>query len=192
MKIYLVRHGESKSNYDNKYGEPYFCGQLNVPLTEQGTESAQALVNYFTNKNIDHVYVSSLLRTQQTYEAIFPYNIPTTFTDLLKERSLGVFEGKYKKEVSQDETFYKYFNDDNFKDFRHSFTQKAPEGESYQDVFDRVATFFNSIVDRNADQIVIVANQVVIRCIFVYLEQITKEEALTAKIENCKPYLIEM
>ena len=97
MKIYLVRHGESKSNYDNKYGEPYFCGQLNVPLTEQGTESAQALVNYFTNKNIDYVYVSSLLRTQQTYEAIFPYNIPTTFTDLLKERSLGVFEGKYKK-----------------------------------------------------------------------------------------------
>ena len=192
MKIYLVRHGESKSNYDNKYGEPYFCGQLNVPLTEQGTESAQALVNYFTNKNIDHVYVSSLLRTQQTYEAIFPYNIPTTFTDLLKERSLGVFEGKYKKEVSQDETFYKYFNDDNFKDFRHSFTQKAPEGESYQDVFDRVATFFNSIVDRNADQIVIVAHQVVIRCIFVYLEQIAKEEALTAKIENCKPYLIEM
>lgn len=125
MKIYLVRHGESKSNYDNKYGEPYFCGQLNVPLTEQGTESAQALVNYFTNKNIDYVYVSSLLRTQQTYEAIFPYNIPTTFTDLLKERSLGVFEGKYKKEVSQDETFYKYFNDDNFKDFRHSFTQKG-------------------------------------------------------------------
>ncbi len=62
--------------------------------------------------------------------------------------------------MSQDETFYKYFNDDNFKDFRHSFTQKAPEGESYQDVFDRVATFFNSIVDRNADQIVIVAHQV--------------------------------
>lgn len=192
MKIYLVRHGESKSNYDNKYGEPYFCGQLNVPLTQQGTESAQTLVNYFTNKNIDHVYVSSLLRTQQTYEAIFPYNIPTTFTDLLKERSLGVFEGKYKKEVSQDETFYKYFNDDNFKDFRHSFTQKAPEGESYQDVFDRVATFFNSIVDHNADPIVIVAHQVVIRCIFVYLEQITKDEALAAKIENCKPYLIEM
>ena len=105
MKIYLVRHGESKSNYDNKYGEPYFCGQLNVPLTEQGTESAQALVNYFTNKNIDHVYVSSLLRTQQTYEAIFPYNIPTTFTDLLKERSLGIFEGKYKKKCHRTKPF---------------------------------------------------------------------------------------
>ncbi len=105
MKIYLVRHGESKSNYDNKYGEPYFCGQLNVSLTEQGTESAQALVNYFTNKNIDHVYVSSLLRTQQTYEAIFPYNIPTTFTDLLKERSLGVFEGKYKKKCHRTKLF---------------------------------------------------------------------------------------
>ena len=28
MKIYLVRHGESKSNYDNKYGEPYFVVNL--------------------------------------------------------------------------------------------------------------------------------------------------------------------
>lgn len=192
MKMYLVRHGESKSNYDNKHGEPYFCGQLNVPLTEKGTESAQALVSYFANKTIDHVYVSSLLRTQQTYEAIFPYNIPTTYTDLLKERSLGVFEGKFKKEVSEDHHFYKYFNDDNYKDFRHSFTQKAPEGESYQDVYDRVSMFIDTIVDKKAEAIVIVAHQVVIRCLFVYLEQLTKDEALTANVENCKPYLIEI
>ncbi|AKL93230.1 Histidine phosphatase superfamily (branch 1) [Staphylococcus capitis subsp. capitis] len=36
MNIYLVRHGESQSNYDNKHGKPYFCGQLDVPLTEKG------------------------------------------------------------------------------------------------------------------------------------------------------------
>ena len=35
MNIYLVRHGESQSNYDNKHGKPYFCGQLDVPLTEK-------------------------------------------------------------------------------------------------------------------------------------------------------------
>ena len=36
MEIYLVRHGESQSNYDNKHGYLYFCGQLDVPLTERG------------------------------------------------------------------------------------------------------------------------------------------------------------
>lgn len=62
-------------------------------------QSAQDLVTYFTNKKIEHVYVSDLLRTQQTYEGIFPYNIPTTFTKSLRERSLGVFEGKINKRL---------------------------------------------------------------------------------------------
>ena len=43
MEIYLVRHGESQSNYDNKHGYLYFCGQLDIPLTERGIK---ALENY--------------------------------------------------------------------------------------------------------------------------------------------------
>ena len=47
MEIYLVRHGESQSNYDNKHGYLYFCGQLDVPLTERGIKSAKELSVYF-------------------------------------------------------------------------------------------------------------------------------------------------
>lgn len=43
---------------------------------------------------------------------------------LLRERSLGVFEGEYKDEISANPKYEKYFNDPNFKDFRHSFSQK--------------------------------------------------------------------
>ena len=39
MKIYLIRHGESQSNYDKKNGNHYFCGQMDVPLTEKGEQS---------------------------------------------------------------------------------------------------------------------------------------------------------
>ncbi|WP_367121160.1 histidine phosphatase family protein [Staphylococcus capitis] len=190
MNIYLVRHGESQSNYDNKHGKPYFCGQLDVPLTEKGMQSAQDLVTYFTNKKIGHVYVSDLLRTQQTYEGIFPYNIPTTFTKSLRERSLGVFEGKNKQEVSEDVEYERYFNDPEFKDFRHSFSQKAPEGESYQDVYERIEHFFNEELNHDDENIVIIAHQVVIRCIFVYLGELNKEDALDAEIKNCYPYLV--
>lgn len=190
MNIYLVRHGESQSNYDNKHGKPYFCGQLDVSLTENGMQSAQDLVTYFTNKKIGHVYVSDLLRTQQTYEGIFPYNIPTSFTQSLRERSLGVFEGKNKQEVSEDAEYERYFNDPEFKDFRHSFSQKAPEGESYQDVYERIEHFFNEELNHNNENIVIIAHQVVIRCILVYLGELNKEEALDAEIKNCYPYLV--
>lgn len=100
MTIYLVRHGESKSNYDNKHFRSYFCGQLDVPLTDTGTKSADDLCDYFKEKQIKHVYVSDLLRTQQTFEHIFPYDIASTTTPLLRERSLGVFEGEYKDEIS--------------------------------------------------------------------------------------------
>ncbi|MCC3756375.1 histidine phosphatase family protein [Staphylococcus capitis] len=190
MNIYLVRHGESQSNYDNKHGKPYFCGQLDVSLTKKGMQSAQDLVTYFTNKKIGHVYVSDLLRTQQTYEGIFPYNIPTTFTKSLRERSLGVFEGKNKQEVSEDVEYERYFNDPEFKDFRHSFSQKAPEGESYQDVYERIEHFFNEELNHDDENIVIIAHQVVIRCIFVYLGELNKEDALDAEIKNCYPYLV--
>lgn len=190
MNIYLVRHGESQSNYDNKHGKPYFCDQLDVPLTEKGMQSAQDLVTYFTNKKIGHVYVSDLLRTQQTYEGIFPYNIPTTFTKSLRERSLGVFEGKNKQEVREDVEYERYFNDPEFKDFRHSFSQKAPEGESYQDVYERIEHFFNEELNHNDENIVIIAHQVVIRCILVYLGELNKEDALDAEIKNCYPYLV--
>ena len=47
MNLYLIRHGESQSNYDNKYNRAY-CGQLDVPLTERALK-VQNLKTYFYN-----------------------------------------------------------------------------------------------------------------------------------------------
>ena len=102
MNLYLIRHGESQSNYDNKYNRAYYCGQLDVPLTERGIESAKNLKTYFYNIKIDDVYVSDLTRTKETYQYIFPYDIPTTVTSLLRERSLGLFEGQFKDKLMKN------------------------------------------------------------------------------------------
>ena len=192
MNLYLIRHGESQSNYDNKYNRAYYCGQLDVPLTERGIESAKNLKTYFYNIKIDDVYVSDLTRTKETYQYIFPYDIPTTVTSLLRERSLGLFEGQFKDKLMKNNKYHRYFHDSNYKDFRHSFIQNAPEGESYNDVYHRVKQFFETIHIQDNHTIVIIAHQVVIRCIMVYFGYINKEEALTKVIENCKPYLIEL
>ncbi len=48
-----------------------FVEQLDVPLTDTGTKIADDLCDYFKEKQIKHVYVSDLLRTQQTFEHIF-------------------------------------------------------------------------------------------------------------------------
>ncbi|HIE0210852.1 TPA: histidine phosphatase family protein, partial [Staphylococcus aureus] len=100
---------------------------------------------------------------------------------------------EYKDEISANPKYDKYFNDPNFKDFRHSFSQKAPEGESYEDVYQRVEHFMNHVVneDTQKDDIVIVAHQVVIRCLMVYFNKVSRAEAVDLKVENCKPYIIE-
>lgn len=192
MKLYLVRHGESQSNYDNKHHRAYFCGQLDVHLTEKGIEDAKKLESYFKDISIDHIYVSDLTRTIETYNNIFSYDIPTTITSSLRERSLGVFEGEYKDKLMKDTQFHQYFNHPEYKDFRHSFTQKAPKGESYGDVLNRIRLFFENEVSQEAETIVIVAHQVVIRCMLFYFGILTEEEVLDQNIENCKPIYIEI
>ncbi len=191
MKIYLIRHGESKSNYDKKERNHYFCGQLDVPLTEKGARGAQRLQYHFNKMKIDHIYLSDLTRTRQTYNAIFDKFIPATVTPLLRERSLGIFEGKKVSEVEQDPQYAAYFGNGAYHAFRHSFTQKAPEGESYEDVLKRVEAFFKNEVDPSLESIVIIAHQVVIRCCLVYLGYENKDTVIDKKIENCVPYEVE-
>ena len=192
MKLYLIRHGESKSNYDKKEGNHYFCGQLDVPLTEKGARDAQLLQHHFNKMKIDHIYMSDLTRTRQTYNAIFDKDIPASVTTLLRERSLGKFEGEKVSEIEQNSQFETYFNGGPNSSFRHSFTQKAPAGESYEDVLQRVETFFKQELDTSLDTVVIIAHQVVIRCCFVYLGYENKTSVIDKKIENCVPYEIEL
>ena len=95
---------------------------------------------------------------------LFPYDIPTIYTKTLRERSLGVLKVKIKKKFVKTNGSKKYFRDPNYKYFRHSFSQKAPQGESYQDVYDRVVTFIENELNQQQRRVVIVAHQVVIRC----------------------------
>ena len=192
MKIYFVRHGESQANLDNHQGKTYYCGQLDVDLTQTGRNSAQALESYFNTKDIQHAYVSDLKRTVQTYSCIFPYDIPTTLTPLLRERSLGVFEGKNQQELEQISEYKKYFTQSSYMNFRNSYTQRVPQGENYQDVIDRFEAFFNHTVNSTYDTIVVVAHQILIRCALVYLGVLKREDAKQIHIENCKPIVVEI
>lgn len=190
MEIYLIRHGESTANYDNKHGQDYFCGQLNVALTETGIKSAKKLKEYFSDIPIDHIYVSDLKRTVQTYENGFDNTIPVTITALLRERSLGKFEGYSQKELIQNPEYRPYFENPLMSDFRHSFTQRAPGGDNYNDVLARVDQFFKEIFDKKDSVVVIVAHIIWIRCCLYYLGVITEEELFNKKIANTTPILV--
>lgn len=95
MEIFVVRHGETDYNRLEKYS-----GITDIPLNKRGILQAHELANRLRGKVFDSIISSPMLRTRQTAD-ILCSALDTTYTCdlLLKERSLGVYEGLTKEDV---------------------------------------------------------------------------------------------
>ena len=65
LKLYLVRHGETAWNIDNKYQ-----GITDIPLNEIGIKQAQAIARRMKAFKIDKIYSSDLSRAYETGKLI--------------------------------------------------------------------------------------------------------------------------
>ena len=91
MLIYLLRHGLTQDNQEKRYQ-----GRRDVPLCPQGL--AQLCRADFAPKT---VMITSLQRTRQTAEVLFP-DAELVVADGLKEMDFGVFEGRNYREMEHD------------------------------------------------------------------------------------------
>lgn len=195
MKIVIVRHGQTMVNILNEeQGVILFGGSLNneyTNLTNKGIEQAKKIANLDIIKEIETIYCSDLNRAIHTAKLAKPgYDLK--IDKRLRERSLGVFEGHNQDILVENDEYTKYLNDENYKYFRASFTQKAPNGESYSDVSDRVKNFLYSLDFSQNKTIGIFAHYHVIRCLFLNMIKINpKEKVIKLKIKNCEPYIFE-
>lgn len=194
MKIVIIRHGQTMANIMNDSGTDLYTGTLNnemTDLTELGRKQASNLADNKIVKEIEKVYCSNLNRAIQTAKLAKPgYSLD--IRDELKERCLGIFEGKEKKDLLASEEYRKYIVDEGFNKFRTDFIQKAPEGENYTDVSKRCRKFLDSLEFQEDMTIGIFSHFHAIRCLFLnmfYIEP--KEKIFHLKIEHCTPYVIE-
>lgn len=95
MKLYMIRHGQSTANAQHLH-----AGWAQVPLTEQGVEEAVLTGRLLENISFDQIYVSDLIRAQQTLSAALPGAIAVT-TPLLREIHVGDIAGKSAAECVQ-------------------------------------------------------------------------------------------
>lgn len=109
MKITIVRHGETEWNK-----EGIIQGQLDSKLSELGIEQAKKLAERLSNESFDAIFSSDLSRAADTAKEVakFHLDVPIYFTQELRERYLGEFQGKTKdypgwKDRRGDEEFMK-------------------------------------------------------------------------------------
>lgn len=126
----LVRHGETQANIDN-----IFQGrQDGYGLNELGRRQAALIVSGLKEYSWNIVISSPAKRARQTSEIIsHKLNTPIGLSDLLEERNWGLWEGLTKQQIKNKWP----------KDYplRKTETFTPPEGESLNDIRNRVKDF---------------------------------------------------
>lgn len=100
MKIFLIRHGESTSDIENRYG-----GWYNDHLTERGKEQARARAKTLIGKGIEVVFSSPFFRARETAQTIAgAIRARVEIVEDIKERNhYGILTG-----MNMDEAREKY------------------------------------------------------------------------------------
>lgn len=96
--IILVRHGECEGNIKGM-----FRGRADFPLNKRGIIQAQDLARELKSFSVKYIYSSPLYRARKTAEAIGQQcGVEIKIEESFNNIELGSWEGRYKKEISQE------------------------------------------------------------------------------------------
>ena len=149
MKIYLIRHGESTGDIEDRFG-----GDYDDHLTKKGKAQAGELAKQLQDQKIEIIFVSPRIRARETAEEIKKVlNVPIEVVEDLRERNnYGVLTGLTKIEAKE-----KYPVD--FEKISKDKTYHTVSGsESYEDIKKRAITVFNKILLKNNKIIAIISH----------------------------------
>lgn len=171
-KLFLQRHLKSQWNLENK-----FTGLTDVPLSQEGINSAESAAQKIKGEQIDAVYTSPLQRNRKTVELILESlgkkDLPVVADKALDERSYGDITG-----LNKDETKQKY-GEEQVQIWRRSYDVAPPGGESGKDVYNRAVPFFTDNIEKdlkNGKNVLVVASHNSLRAIVKYIENVPDDK----------------
>lgn len=172
-KYFLLRHGQALSNVENIIS--CWPEQKEFPLTEKGREQIKESANKLSDKHIDMIFSSDLLRTKQTAEiAAEKLGLEIKYDERLREYNVGEYNGKSIFE------YVKIFNSQ-----LERFHQKAKEGEDYNDVKERIKSFLiekeNEFSNKN---ILVVSHQIPIIIFLGVVHDLSDKEIAEKYLES--------
>lgn len=205
--LILVRHGESRLNESNR-----FTGWLDVPLNEKGFNEAHQVADHCRQFSYDVAFTSYLERAHATlhiilshqkkigifqHEADSRYNqysdapadfiqetFPVFMSENLNERSYGNLQGMSKEIASTQFGAEKVF------EWRRGFKDRPPEGESLEDVYNRVVPYFTEYIHpriARGEKVLVVAHGNTMRAMIKFLEHIEETKIPLINLPTGRP-----
>ena len=132
---FILRHGQTpyqlkKEKICYPWPEP-----LPILLTEKGKKQIKAAAKKLKKGKIDLIYSSDIPRARQTAEIVAKeLGLKVIFDKRLRDVNMGIFRGRSYKE------FQKYFSRR-----KELFFKSVPQGESWDDVKERMMNFLKEI-----------------------------------------------
>ena len=186
MSIYFLRHGESKSNEQNR-----FAGRFDSPLTELGRSQAHRAAKEMKllGIQIDELHVSPLTRARETAEiTLQDLGITSSVTIIqseeLIERDFGALSEQNKSLIK------KAYGHSLYEKMFHRADGAAPRGESFKEMYDRTCDYYYNVLlpsSQSGKTILVVAHKYIIEMFALIAAGMTPEQYFDFKIPNSKP-----
>ncbi|MCH7850356.1 MAG: histidine phosphatase family protein [Nanoarchaeota archaeon] len=171
MRLIFVRHGQTISNIKDICDDDPL---VKTVLTKKGEKQAQKAAEKLKDKKIDIIFTSEFFRTNETAHIINKYhNAKIKVDKRLDDRKTG-FTGESEKK------FIKYLKDSG--DF---WNAKHGDGESFEDEKKRVINFIEYLKNLHYMDVMIVTHGESIKIIKGYFDNLSNQEMLNLKINNC-------
>ncbi|WPU92723.1 histidine phosphatase family protein [Mucilaginibacter sabulilitoris] len=159
LSVYLLRHGETTYNADgNRY-----CGRTDASLTNKGIKQAVNVFHQLKDEKFNAVYSSPLSRACLTAQ-IATESKQVQTDERIIEVDFGTWEGKTKEEfIAEEPSLWEAWMSD------PANAKAGGTGETGAEVIERVDSFFNEMLQKHANQtIVVVAHNGINRLYMAY------------------------
>ncbi|MBI2133765.1 histidine phosphatase family protein [Candidatus Woesearchaeota archaeon] len=144
MKLIIVRHGETEGNVNQT-----MQGHLHGKLTEKGVFQATKLAELLKNERIDAIFSSDLERARGTASEIGRHHsCPVYFLPELRERKVGIYEGRHYSELKQAVS----------ESGKHKVDFIPEGGESFGQLKERASVFFDRLLKEFKGRTVLVCS----------------------------------
>ena len=191
MSIYFARHGETDWNIAMRVQ-----GTTDIPLNENGMKQANLLFENLDKENVKlcQIYSSYQRRALTTAEIVGARcNVPVKVIRGLEELNFGLFEGHTWEEIGM------LYSDEHSKWQSNKRYNKAPNGESYQELLERVFAALDQIIeeakanlDSGRDILILTHGAVLISLLTLKNDLDFNTSYMFISVENAKPIKFEL